>query len=167
MTSPVFAALLGPHFLEGQTPRTSSNPVEIPLLEDDAQAMSDLCRLLHHTPVPELASTEDLDRVVAFALAAHKWDCTEALSLQAQGIVFRALHDDSVFEDGRQLAWLAAVAYCFNDQQVFEVVVDNLVLNYAGSLLEVRNEMKDDILPAHFYRQCLCPRRNASQMHKH
>ncbi|KAF2165590.1 hypothetical protein M409DRAFT_23883 [Zasmidium cellare ATCC 36951] len=151
MTSPVFATLLGPHFREGQEPRNPSSPLEIPLPEDDLQTMSDLCLLLHHICVPEFALASDLDRVVAFAVAADKWDCTEALTLQSRGILLQALYHNVVSDDGVGLAKLATIAYCLNEEQIFADVVDTLMLNYAGSFLEVKNELEESILPVQFY----------------
>jgi hypothetical protein len=44
--SPVFKAMLGPHFSEGNTLAASSS-VEIPLREDDPDAMEAICLVLH------------------------------------------------------------------------------------------------------------------------
>lgn len=44
--SPVFKAMLGPHFKEGSTLATSSS-IEIPLPEDDPFAMEIICYVLH------------------------------------------------------------------------------------------------------------------------
>ncbi|KAF7192228.1 hypothetical protein HII31_06260 [Pseudocercospora fuligena] len=46
LTSPAFAVLLGPHFKEGQTLSATSR-VEIPLPEDNVEAMRSLCLMLH------------------------------------------------------------------------------------------------------------------------
>ncbi|KAI7277108.1 hypothetical protein KC335_g99 [Hortaea werneckii] len=47
LVSPVFKAMLGPRFREGSESRSSSQPKEISLPEDDGIAMKHLCLLLH------------------------------------------------------------------------------------------------------------------------
>jgi hypothetical protein len=51
-SSKVFAALLGPHFGEGQP--STSGIKEVTLAEDDPSAMSDMCFLLHGRPLDKL-----------------------------------------------------------------------------------------------------------------
>lgn len=46
--SPVFKALFGPHFREGQQPRSIGNPLKIKLPDDESLPMLQLCRLAHH-----------------------------------------------------------------------------------------------------------------------
>lgn len=46
MASPVFRGVLGGDFIEGSTQYTAKNP--LCLTEDNAQAMLDLCTLVHH-----------------------------------------------------------------------------------------------------------------------
>ena len=84
--SKVFAALLGPHFLEGQP--TQGGPKEIELPEDDAVGMSDMCHLLHNKQVHGLLKNRpSSDRILAFAIMVDKYDCVDALQLQIQGIL--------------------------------------------------------------------------------
>ncbi|GIZ45839.1 hypothetical protein CKM354_000898900 [Cercospora kikuchii] len=45
--SPVFKTILNPPLQEGKPPRSGSEPVKIPLPEDDPNAMFVLCHLLH------------------------------------------------------------------------------------------------------------------------
>jgi len=45
--SPIFAAMLGPHFREGQGERSAESPKGIALPDDDPTAMTAMCRLLH------------------------------------------------------------------------------------------------------------------------
>lgn len=59
MPSTAFVALLGPHFREGRNLGDAQNPATIPLPEDEPEAMSDLFFLLHHVPIPALATGRD------------------------------------------------------------------------------------------------------------
>lgn len=63
--SPVFRAMLGPHFSEGTTLANSSR-VEIPLPKDDPESMEIVCNLLHmrNNDVPATHDTENLIEVV-------------------------------------------------------------------------------------------------------
>ena len=51
--SPVFKAMFGPNYAEGQGQRSAGEPREVPLFDDDLCAMARLCRLLHHQPDQE------------------------------------------------------------------------------------------------------------------
>ncbi|KAK4496043.1 hypothetical protein PRZ48_013312 [Zasmidium cellare] len=155
MASPVFKTLLGPHFREGQTARSSSNPIEIPLPEDDPQATADLCRLLHHIPVPELDFESDMGRMIPCAVAVDKWDCSRALQRSFRAILLHALHHNINNYDYEKLGQLASVAYCLGNQQVFGAVFDKLMLHFAKptQYLRMVSEVPSRILPAQFYCQ--------------
>ncbi|KAK5162773.1 uncharacterized protein LTR77_011204 [Saxophila tyrrhenica] len=67
LASPVFAALLGPKFREGnELAQSSDEPLEIPLPDDDATGLAILFGVLHYTTdhdtvtLPELAATSRL-----------------------------------------------------------------------------------------------------------
>ncbi|KAK4541180.1 hypothetical protein LTR36_008254 [Oleoguttula mirabilis] len=67
-TSAVFAAMLGPHFQEGQGTCSAESPKEISFPDDDAIAMSDMCNLLHHKTPKELAGFPVSKTIVAVAV---------------------------------------------------------------------------------------------------
>lgn len=137
--STAFAALLGPHFREGQQLASASTnaPVKIPLPEDDPQAMSDLLRLLHLINVPELAWAEEFQRIFAFALSADKWCCVDALHLQSQGILLNSLNALSglptpfceAFDECKAIIELANAAYLLNQHPSSSMLVRRLLLH--------------------------------------
>ncbi|KAK3652909.1 hypothetical protein LTR56_004857 [Elasticomyces elasticus] len=87
MASPVFKAMLGPHFLEGQVQRSPENPQNIHLPEDDPEAMVTLSKLVHFdTPHQSALGPGSLRKV---AVLADKYDCTHAISLQAETLLNR------------------------------------------------------------------------------
>ena len=47
-TSSVFSKMLTPSYREGRVAHSSESPQEIPLLEDEPTAISDVCGMLHH-----------------------------------------------------------------------------------------------------------------------
>ncbi|KAK5128363.1 hypothetical protein LTR85_003031 [Meristemomyces frigidus] len=80
LTSPVFKAMLGPHFAEGQALRnaTKETPKTISLPDDNAADMQLLCFVLHPTNinVPEAVS---VGHVRAFAELVDKYGCAGAV----------------------------------------------------------------------------------------
>ena len=89
--SKVFSALLGPNFREGQAVRSSEQPKEIKLPEDDARAMSDMCHLLHGKHVDELLKAVTSARVLSYAIVVDKYACVDALRMQSHAILFAHL----------------------------------------------------------------------------
>ncbi|KAK5726159.1 hypothetical protein LTR17_012974 [Elasticomyces elasticus] len=87
IASPVFKAMLGPHFLEAQVQRSPENPQDIHLPEDDPEAMETLSKLVHFgTPHDSSVGPGSLRKV---AVLADKYDCTYAIGLQAESLLNR------------------------------------------------------------------------------
>lgn len=77
LASPVFAAMLGPNFLEGSKLSTAQ-PYRLHLPEDDAEAIVWLCLVLHYRrDVDDRVSYSLLEKL---ALVCDKYDCAGALS---------------------------------------------------------------------------------------
>ncbi|KAK4891350.1 hypothetical protein LTR27_010004 [Elasticomyces elasticus] len=85
--SSVFRKMLGPHFLEGQTQRSTEQPQEIQLPEDDPHVMGFLCRLLHNGR-PDSAKYS-LDRLANIAVLADKYDCIHSVNLIVETLLRR------------------------------------------------------------------------------
>lgn len=81
--SPVFKAMLGPNFSEGQDPRSVQNSKEISLPDDDAAAMTRLCYLIHHQHDSQAEESLESGAKSLFALAmvTDKYACTTALNI--------------------------------------------------------------------------------------
>lgn len=77
LASPVFAAMLGPNFLEGSHLSTT-DPYQLHLPEDDAEAMIWFCLVLHYRrDIDECISLSLFEKM---ALLCNKYDCAKALS---------------------------------------------------------------------------------------
>ncbi|KAK4494029.1 hypothetical protein PRZ48_015215 [Zasmidium cellare] len=78
LTSPVFKAMLGPDFAEGQSHGAAANPKRLDLPEDDEEGIRYLCLVLHQANqhLPETMSTAQLLR---FSMMVDKYDCTSAV----------------------------------------------------------------------------------------
>ncbi|KAI5360468.1 putative SKP1/BTB/POZ domain superfamily protein [Septoria linicola] len=112
--SKVFAAPLGPHFREGQASRSESDPHVIELPEDNANAIEDMCNLLHLNVVGDLSrpkAKSDAPRVLCLAVAIDKYDLVDVLRLQWLGL----LH--AISTEGPQL--VAAAAYVLDQPDAF------------------------------------------------
>ncbi|KXT18366.1 hypothetical protein AC579_965 [Pseudocercospora musae] len=153
--SPVFKTWLGPYFREGQLSRDASNPVTIELPEDQPQAMSDMCNLLHFRRVLELGfinvelgrECERASRVLEFAIVVDKYCCTEALYLQAQSILQYGNHfGEERLPTSRDADTLTA-AYLLNQGMLFRKISLDLIMCSTLPLTELRSASHPDILP--------------------
>lgn len=124
--SPVFAAMLGPHFREGQGQASTQAPKEILLPDDPATAMSDLCNLLH-LKTPAALMCPGAWSILKLAKAIDKYGCHEALTLQSQALLFRWLDafPDLIEED--PLCHLAAAAYLLGHGSFFKIFTNRLM----------------------------------------
>lgn len=80
LASPVFAAMFGPHFAEGQR-LDETNPPLVPLPDDDPAAVTLLCRILHHKY--HSSKYPELELFLRFAELADKYDCVSAVRATA------------------------------------------------------------------------------------
>ena len=81
LASPVFTALFGPSFAEGQA--ISSKASRIQLLDDDAESMHFMCTVLHHKCTS--ATSIDLEKLEKLAVVTDKYDVR---------LLPRSLHSD-------------------------------------------------------------------------
>ncbi|KXT00046.1 hypothetical protein AC578_4869 [Pseudocercospora eumusae] len=90
-SSPVFKALLGPQYSEGNTIRTSEKPIEVALPDDDADSMRLVCILTHRTDIPDQDTNVSVERLLAFAIVVDKYHISGALRFQSQGLLLSCL----------------------------------------------------------------------------
>ncbi|KAK6388058.1 hypothetical protein LTR65_008224 [Meristemomyces frigidus] len=129
-TSAVFAAMLGPHFQEGQGTCSAESPKEISFPDDDAIAMSDMCNLLHHKTPKELAGFPVSKTIVAVAVVIDKYACHEALRLQGQALLLGWLsHQGNLLKGLIPCSWclMACAAYLFDHTASFRTFTNRLV----------------------------------------
>ena len=145
--SPVFKAMLGPNFSEGQALRSTINPKIITLEDDDIESMTILCILLHkdlstvHLNTSEkLAETADPTRVFGVAVLADKYALVDhlendlGLSLLAP---FIRKHEGRKL-DVSQALHLVAAAYLLQQAELFSLFARRLAIDYGdySSLLD-------------------------------
>lgn len=164
--SPVFKAMLGPDFLEGQGERSAQNPKEIPLPDDDVAVMTRLCRLLHHQgdcssrdPKAVAASARGLFNL---AVLADKYDCIGSIQMAGGYLLFDL---ESATSAGRApvqaMLNLVAASYILEDGRHFALFTRRLVLDFANTFSTMSSEPALAVLPNVFLRKCfpcqLCP----------
>ncbi|KAL7930105.1 hypothetical protein V8C35DRAFT_324539 [Trichoderma chlorosporum] len=140
--SKVFAAMLGPNWSEGRN-RTKESPKEIPLTEDDADAMHAICCVIHHRNdiLPETFSPR---QVLQIAIEADKYDLNIALFhartqwLQNQNTT-----------NSTEIAYLLAAAFSFHDLKMFKEYSLDLILQHKGSYITLlADPALDLVLPS-------------------
>ena len=133
LVSPVFKAMLGPRFREGNEPRSSDRPIEIPLPEDDGIAMKHLCLLLHGRTGDSYSHGDRTfpTQLHALAVLADKYDCVEAIALQAEAMLSRFwMHRATNRLLIQQLACLISASALLGLAPLFYVFTKSLVLDY-------------------------------------
>ncbi len=154
--SKVFAAMFGPHFREGMA-ASGKQPKEILMPGDDPEAMTVLCRVIHHQyhEIPDILQPPT---VLHVAQAADKYDCLNLLKnaktrwldpypdlrmrarLPEETQMSELRNIDQIEHGMEYLGCLVAVAYLLDDAGAFQELTSILVLHCAKSYLELANE---------------------------
>ncbi|KAF2093976.1 btb/poz-like protein [Rhizodiscina lignyota] len=144
--SKVFGAMFGPQWMEGEGISYKS-PSEVLLLEDDAEALRTICRVIHHRndDVPQFLTPK---AVLQVAIVADKYDLNVALRFaNMQGLKPR------IDVERVDMGYLMAAAFLSSDVGTFMAHTLSLVLNYNGSYLEFLNdEFTSKIVPLKAFR---------------
>jgi hypothetical protein len=126
--SKVFDAMFRPQWSEGHG-LSKESPREVPLVEDNADALWTICCVIHHRNdnVPQSLTPFE---VLQIAIEADKYDFSIALRyarkewLKARGSPDRA-----------DMGCLLAAAFLFGDMDMFAAHTLALILHYQGSYL--------------------------------
>ena len=115
LASPVFAAMFNPgRFSEGLA-LSSSNPPEIYLPEDDPEAVTMFCYLVHFREYHGKQPGPSFNQLTNMALFCDKYDA--GLAFNPWSEVW--LHPQSGFETSGEYGNMLALAYAFDNQQAF------------------------------------------------
>ncbi|KAK3652902.1 hypothetical protein LTR56_004850 [Elasticomyces elasticus] len=135
LASPVFKQMLGPHFLEGQAPRSAEQPTVIQLPEDGTWEMRLLLAWMHHHDINVDMDQKIWDPVHVTCIAAHidKYACSSALRLTVEAVLTRRLENidpacraSYIF---KQVAWTAKAAYLLGASDLFTRCTRRLILD--------------------------------------
>ncbi|KAK3652961.1 hypothetical protein LTR56_004909 [Elasticomyces elasticus] len=113
--SPVFKAMFSPRF-EGQALQTAEPYLEVPLPEDDGEAMEIMCEVLHHRNDRVPKSADGQEHLIAnVAELCDKYDCLEALKPTSRCWLNPIKETENV--SGRR--HLMTAAYFFHDDEAY------------------------------------------------
>ena len=146
--SKVFDAMFGPHFTEGQ-PTNGSLPKEIHMPDDDAKAMTTICKVIHHRNdlLPDVLEPGELPEI---AVTADKYDCVIVLKyVMTQWLVFK---EPVIFLD---LGSLMVAAYILNNPNAFLQITHKLITGTSDSYHSLVNVKYGEIIPLSVYCKCI------------
>jgi hypothetical protein len=137
-SSGVFNAMLGPNFKEGQDIHAGS-PRVISMLEDNADALATICKILHlrNDLVPESLTPRE---VLQIAITADKFDCTMRLAVHTA----KWLNPGST-QDILELGRLLVASYILNDARAFGQLTFAIVSRSTDSYIPLADEFNDHI----------------------
>ncbi|KAF2487558.1 hypothetical protein BDY17DRAFT_306929 [Neohortaea acidophila] len=149
LVSPVFRAMLGPHFREGSQSRNAANPLEVHLPEDEPDATLIMCHLIYHKKGKEVFSDCTLlpEKLYRLLKVIDKYQCLESLWLSVRALVSAELARDATFWETSILH--VAIAYLVDDAWNFKLATKYLVTQFEGTAMfsEVQKYEGGDIIP--------------------
>lgn len=139
--SPVFRAMLGPSFAEGQMLLTSCNGDLLPTIhlqddQEDRLGLEWLCWMLHHNNIKCIGDRMISSLVLRFAIIADKYDCVAAIAPLSSSIFehFDIISTDD--QDDLDPSYLSLhnsalvhAAYLLNSAESFQKYTNVLVRN--------------------------------------
>jgi hypothetical protein len=140
--STVFAALFSPNFREGQNLNASS-PKEIPLPDDDSQAMTVICAAMYHA-INHIPQSPATDFVLSIVKHTDKYDCYDVLTLLSQAYGWLKIDHLTL---GKDLINILAISYLVRDREAFTNTSKALVSKYDGSFADLADDQICDVLP--------------------
>ncbi|KAL1640813.1 hypothetical protein SLS58_006636 [Diplodia intermedia] len=144
LASPVFRAMFGPHFSEGQN-LSEANPKEVPLPDDPPESMTLICEILHHQhPSSSVRSKLLLEPLVSLV---HKYDLVDAMGFKVAAFLEHEL--PAAKEDefrGFEEQGLLAMAYLLKDKRSFNLISREVLIFYGGSFSDFDDPF--NILPS-------------------
>lgn len=114
LASPVLAAMFSPHRFSEGTALSSSNPPEIFFPEDDPEAVTMFCRLVHFREYHGKQPSPSFNHLMKMALFCDKYDAGLALNPWSELWL-----QPSGFETPRDYGNLLTLAYAFDNQKGF------------------------------------------------
>jgi hypothetical protein len=136
--SKVFNAMFGPHFREGQDLHGNS-PKEISMPDDNADALTIICRILHlcNDSIP---ASQTPSEVLQIAIAADKFDCVMRLKFHTAKWLNLGNTQD-ILELGR----LSVASYILNNACAFAQLTFAMISRSRDSYIPLADEFSDHI----------------------
>jgi hypothetical protein len=147
--SKVFNAMFGPHFREGQDVHGNS-PKEISMPDDNADALTIICRILHlrNDSIPDSLTPSE---ILQIAIAADKFDCVMRLQFHtAQWL------NPGNTQDILELGRLAVASYILDNAWAFGQLTFTMISRSTDSYIPLADEFSDYIPQKTFCMYLLC-----------
>jgi BTB/POZ domain len=113
LASPVFKALLAPHFSEG-TKLAESGYTEISVYDDEPSAMNTMMSILHYQGANDL-NKADPKEIAALAICCNKYDCVKPIRPWIESWLHRHPSTSSVEDYG----FILLAAHLFRSSELF------------------------------------------------
>ena len=133
LASPVFSAMLNSVFKEGQVSRSSQHPLNLPLPDDDPDALAGLFRAWHFSAQRDQLFPS-IDTQLEMAVLADKYDC--AISIQITGKYWLLTARDEI-HNAATLWKLATVAFLLNLADGFSNFTATLIKSLSAQDLKM------------------------------
>lgn len=159
-SSPYFKALTGPNFSEGQAACTSQNPREIVLKDDDAQAMEDLCMLLHGQEPDNISTNQKTTyskkrlykitcRLLNLAIVIDKYGCATHLKLPGAALIYDCLDllQAQPRSTAKCMAVMVATSYLLDSERCFRISTERFTREYTQTNDAWLQKGYEDVIP--------------------
>lgn len=141
LASPVFAAMFSPRFREGQ--RSASGTLDpVPLPDDDADALTVLCQILHFN-YSALPTRAELELLKNLALLCDKYDCVTPLRFVSE----QWLLTWEATAQKEDLETLLFISYMFDRPERFAAFSSRIVKEFEGNLKWLKTLRGFDAVP--------------------
>jgi len=144
LASPVFKAMFNSKFLEGSTIRSVQNPLELPLPDDDPDALAVLFHTLHFSSKRKFLKL-GADLQLDVAQLSDKYDCTTSM----YGESGRWLRSLSEGDHESSILWKSSnIAFLMGHIDEFSTLTTKLILNLTPA--ELNHTTPNSALPETF-----------------
>ncbi|KAF8853680.1 hypothetical protein BDZ45DRAFT_761066 [Acephala macrosclerotiorum] len=139
--SEVFGAMFSPNWSEDQG-LSKEYPQEVPLVEDDADALRTICCVIHHRN-DDMSQFLTPKEILQIAIEVDKYDLK--IALKYASVQWLKPRDNA---DRVDKGYLLAAAFIFGDIDTFVAHTLALILHYKGSYLEfLDDEITSQVVP--------------------
>ena len=133
LASPVFKAMFSPKFREGSTARSAQNPLQLPLPDDNPDALTVLFHTLHFSSKRTFSSL-GADLQLQIAQLADKYQCIASISGES-GRWLRSLSEGGY--ESSVLWTLSTIAFLMGHKDEFSKFTVKLVLGLTAMELDL------------------------------
>ncbi|KAK3652866.1 hypothetical protein LTR56_004814 [Elasticomyces elasticus] len=161
-SSPVFEALYGPHFLEGQADRSNAQPRHVDLPEDDPVGLEFLLSILHkpspRRKYPSIYWPYTPENMLALVVAADKYLCVDTIRPTLTANIMSFTHREKPMypkllnnglEEPLLDTWrLASAAYMLILPGAFAMFTRRLLLEHSETFLNLPVIPGEGVVPS-------------------